>query len=86
MARTLLAVTTVAVMLAGVASGPAPAAAQDKYPSRPVRIVVTLPPGSGPDIRARIVADQLTKMWGRQVVVENRRRRISRLRGKRFQG
>ena len=72
MTCTLLAVTTVAVMLAGVTIGPAPAAAQDKYPSRPVRIVVTLPPGSGPDIRARIVADQLTKMWGRQVVVENR--------------
>jgi tripartite-type tricarboxylate transporter receptor subunit TctC len=72
MTRTFLAAATLAVMLAGVSIGPAPATAQDNYPSRPVRILVTLPAGSGPDIRARIVADQLTKVWGRQVVVENR--------------
>jgi tripartite-type tricarboxylate transporter receptor subunit TctC len=72
MPRFFLGLVTLAVMLAGMSSAPAPAVAQDKYPSRPVRIVVTLPPGSGPDIRARIVGDQLTKMWGRQVVVENR--------------
>lgn len=44
----------------------------DAYPSRPVRIVVTLPPGSAPDIRTRVVAHQLTAMWHRQVIVENR--------------
>jgi tripartite-type tricarboxylate transporter receptor subunit TctC len=48
------------------------AVAQDKYPSRPVKIVVPLPAGSAPDIRTRIIADQLTKTWGQQVVVENR--------------
>jgi tripartite-type tricarboxylate transporter receptor subunit TctC len=42
------------------------------YPTRPVRIIVSFPAGSGPDLRARIVADQLTRMWGRQVVTENR--------------
>jgi tripartite-type tricarboxylate transporter receptor subunit TctC len=34
--------------------------------------VVSLPAGAGPDIRARIVAEHLTKTWGQQVVVENR--------------
>jgi tripartite-type tricarboxylate transporter receptor subunit TctC len=48
------------------------AAAQDKYPSRPVKIIQTLPAGTSPDIRARIIAEQLTRMWGQQVVVENR--------------
>jgi tripartite-type tricarboxylate transporter receptor subunit TctC len=72
MARFFLGLAALAVMLAGMSSAPPSAIAQDKYPSRAVRIVVTLPPGSGPDIRARIIADQLTKMWGRQVVVENR--------------
>ena len=48
------------------------AVAQDKYPSRPVRIIHSLPAGSSPDVRIRIVAEQLTKMWGQQVVVENR--------------
>jgi tripartite-type tricarboxylate transporter receptor subunit TctC len=37
-----------------------------------VRIVVSLPVGSAPDIRARILADQLTRIWGQQVVAENR--------------
>lgn len=48
------------------------AIAQDKYPSRPVKIIHSLPAGSSPDVRIRIVAEQLTKMWGQQVVVENR--------------
>jgi tripartite-type tricarboxylate transporter receptor subunit TctC len=42
------------------------------YPSRPVRIIVPLPLGSSPDIRARIIAEQLTRKWGRQAVAENR--------------
>jgi tripartite-type tricarboxylate transporter receptor subunit TctC len=42
------------------------------YPTRSVRIIVPLPAGSSPDIRARIVAERLTGMWGQQVVVENR--------------
>jgi tripartite-type tricarboxylate transporter receptor subunit TctC len=33
---------------------------------------MSLPPGSAPDIRVRIIANQLTTIWGRQVVVENR--------------
>jgi tripartite-type tricarboxylate transporter receptor subunit TctC len=49
-----------------------PALAQESYPSRPVRIIVSLPPGSSPDIRTRVVANQLTAIWGRQAVVENR--------------
>jgi len=48
------------------------AVAHEEFPSHPVKIVVSLPAGSGPDIRARIIAEQLTKMWGQQVVVENR--------------
>lgn len=49
-----------------------PNLAKEKYPLRPVKIVVPLPAGSGPDIRARIIAEHLTRMWGQQVVVENR--------------
>jgi tripartite-type tricarboxylate transporter receptor subunit TctC len=45
---------------------------QDKFPSRPIKIVMPLPPGSGPDVRVRIVAEALTKFAGQQVVVENR--------------
>jgi tripartite-type tricarboxylate transporter receptor subunit TctC len=65
------------ILVAGLAPGggnaePTRADAQDKYPSRPVKFVVSLPAGAGPDIRGRIIAEHLTKAWGQQVVVENR--------------
>jgi tripartite-type tricarboxylate transporter receptor subunit TctC len=49
----------------------AAAAAQD-WPHKPVRLILSLGPGSGADIGARLYADRLTKMWGQPVVVENR--------------
>src|SRR5436190_13731589 len=42
------------------------------WPTKPVRFVLSLGPGSGADIGARLYADRLTKMWGHPVVVENR--------------
>jgi len=48
------------------------AEAGSTYPAHPVKIVLSLPAGSAPDIRMRIVANQLTALWGRQVVIENR--------------
>ena len=42
------------------------------YPNRPVRVVVTFPPGGTPDIYGRVMAAELQKMWGQPVVVENR--------------
>lgn len=72
MFRTILAATTVAALSAAAALVPSQASAAEKYPSRPVKIVIPLPAGSGPDIRTRIIAGQLTKMWDQQVVVENR--------------
>ena len=47
------------------------AIAQD-WPSRPVKFIVPLGPGSGTDIGARLMAEQLTRLWGQSVVVENR--------------
>jgi tripartite-type tricarboxylate transporter receptor subunit TctC len=48
-----------------------PALAQS-WPSRPVRFVLSLGPGSGADIGARLYADRLSKMWGQAAVIENR--------------
>jgi tripartite-type tricarboxylate transporter receptor subunit TctC len=42
------------------------------YPTKPVKIVTQAPPGAGPDVILRIVADRLTHQWGQQVLVINR--------------
>ena len=46
------------------------AAAQ--YPSRPITIIVPIPPGGAPDIAARVIADKLSQNIGQPVVVENK--------------
>ncbi len=47
--------------------------AQDKYPSKPIRIIVALGPGSGTDALARfLAADPLRRELGTEVIVENR--------------
>jgi tripartite-type tricarboxylate transporter receptor subunit TctC len=43
-----------------------------EWPHKPVRLVLSLGPGSGADIGARLYADRLTKLWGQPVVVENK--------------
>ena len=60
-------------MLAGAALGAAvPAPAQDNFPARTIRLVVSFPPGGGVDAVARLFADKLAPMLGQPVVVENR--------------
>src|SRR5262245_7338894 len=42
------------------------------YPSRPVRIIVGVTPGSAPDIVARLMGQWLSERLGQQFLVENR--------------
>jgi tripartite-type tricarboxylate transporter receptor subunit TctC len=42
------------------------------YPTRPVRVIVTFPPGAGSDITTRIVTTKLGEALGRAFVIDNR--------------
>src|SRR5512134_2849724 len=65
----------IAVVLALVATAGTNVHAQDKYPTRPVRIV-TATPGGGNDFLARMIAPALGNALGQQIIVDNRPSRL----------
>jgi tripartite-type tricarboxylate transporter receptor subunit TctC len=67
-----LAFGTVAALAPVSSQVSAPALAQDKYPSKPVKIVVPYAPGGATDITARLFGDQLRQSLGQQFVVESK--------------
>ena len=45
---------------------------KDAYPNRPIKFIVTYPPGGGNDIIARLLAQKMTESMGQPVLVDNR--------------
>jgi hypothetical protein len=64
-------ISRIATALAALAFAASGALAQDKYPSKPVKIIVPYPAGQATDIAARIVGEALGREWGQAVVIEN---------------
>ena len=61
-----------ALAVAGLLFSLAGTASAQKYPERPVKIVIAFSPAGAIDILGRLIADKLSTMWGQQVVVENK--------------
>ena len=60
-----------AAIMLGLAAA-APAQAQDRYPSRPIRLLVPFPAGGPVDVMGRLVAQHLSGALGQQVIIDNR--------------
>jgi tripartite-type tricarboxylate transporter receptor subunit TctC len=65
---------TGALALAGLVAGGriGPAAAQEGWPTRPIRLIVPYIPGSAPDVTARHLVERMGAALGQPVVIENR--------------
>ena len=63
----LMLFCSLALALAGSA-----ASAQEKFPSKPIKVVVPYAPGGATDIVARVLGDQLRQILGQPIVVENK--------------
>jgi tripartite-type tricarboxylate transporter receptor subunit TctC len=70
MQKVTFATVLLAVLTAVGAAGPAQA--QQKYPTKPVRIVVPFSAGGTPDTLARMIGPKLSESWKQPVVIENR--------------
>ena len=57
------------VLLAATA---VPVHAAERYPARPIRMIVPFPPGGSTDFNARAIQDKLSDQLGQQIVVDNR--------------
>ncbi len=59
------------VALAGILVLPVPVLAQ-KYPERPVRVVIVFPPGGSNDVVGRLVFQKVSEIMGQQFIIDNR--------------
>ena len=74
--RILLQIARRALMgcatLALIATAPATWSQGNKFPDRPVKLIVTYPPGGSSDLMARVLGQKLSDLWGQPVIVENK--------------
>src|SRR5262244_1423358 len=68
----MIRLLSIALASAVIAISAIAEAGEDRWPERPLRLVVPFPAGSSTDIIARIVAQKLSHRLGQQIVIENR--------------
>lgn len=67
-----LASLIAAALAAASLLAPAPATAQARFPTKPIRLIVPFPPGGSVDPLARVLSERLSESLGQQLVVDNR--------------
>jgi tripartite-type tricarboxylate transporter receptor subunit TctC len=60
------------MMVIACAVAASAAHAAEKFPSRPVRLIVPYAPGGATDITARLLQTGISELWGQPVIVDNR--------------
>ena len=61
-----------ALLLIALATASPPTLAQQKYPAKPLRLVLPFAAGSAVDMLGRLYAQRMVESWGQQVIVDNR--------------
>jgi tripartite-type tricarboxylate transporter receptor subunit TctC len=70
--RNVLLGALCAAAMAGLSTSAAAQSVADKYPDKPIKIIVPFAPGGSTDIIARVICQKMTESWGQTVVVETR--------------
>ena len=70
--NTLLRATLLAVGIVVLSAGQSFAQQSEKFPAKPVRIIVPYAPGGATDITARQLQSKISELWGQPVIVDNR--------------
>ena len=63
------ALAAVLALAAAVCSG---SVAAQAFPTKPVRLIVTYPPGGSSDLMGRVLGQKLSELWGQQVIIESK--------------
>ncbi|HEV7392382.1 MAG TPA: tripartite tricarboxylate transporter substrate binding protein [Burkholderiales bacterium] len=65
-------VRAAAIMFGMALAWPAEAGETDRYPTKPIRIVVPFPPGGSNDLLGRVISQKFNESWGQPAIIDNR--------------
>lgn len=61
-----------AIIFSMTLASPAAAAEAERYPVKPIRIVVPFPPGGSNDLLGRVISQKFNEAWGQPAIIDNR--------------
>jgi tripartite-type tricarboxylate transporter receptor subunit TctC len=70
--RDVVRSTTIVLGLLSVLAAVQPASSQERFPAKPIKVLIPFGPGGAPDIVARVIGDQMRRILGQPFVIENK--------------